>query len=78
MTSSYMNDKIEAFYPITFVDADGSLTIYIQHEKPEGEKAANWLPAPAEPFYIAMRIYGPEEIVLNDEWIPPPVVKRVD
>jgi hypothetical protein len=21
---------------------------------------ANWLPAPAEPFYLAMRIYGPE------------------
>ena len=54
---------------------DGSLTIYLQHEQPDGEKAANWLPAPAEPFYMQMRIYGPQELVLNDEWEPPPVQK---
>jgi hypothetical protein len=55
---------------------DGSLTIYIQHEQPEGEKAANWLPAPAAPFYMCLRVYGPEERVMNGEWAPPPV-KRV-
>jgi hypothetical protein len=136
----YMNDKIEAFYPLVFVDADGeildgkanqyilhfkedeippakyfwsvtmydksadgtagymvanpidrylintttegliygedgSLTIYIQHEQPEDEKAANWLPAPAESFYMAMRIYGPEERVMSGEWYPPAVTK---
>jgi len=54
---------------------DGSLTIYVQHEQPEGEKAANWLPAPAEPFYLAMRIYRPEESVMNGEWEPPAVQK---
>jgi hypothetical protein len=139
----YMNDKIEAFYPLVFVDADGStldgttnqyvlhfeedeippakyfwsvtmydksadgtagymvdnpidrylinsttegliygedgsLTIYIQHKQPEGEKAANWLPAPTEPFYMAMRIYGPEESVMSGEWAPPPVEKPAD
>ena len=25
---------------------DGSLTIYVQHARPKGAKAANWLPAP--------------------------------
>jgi catalase len=29
---------------------DGSLTLYIQHEAPEGGKRANWIPAPAGPF----------------------------
>ena len=140
MTAIYANDKIEAFYPMAFVDADGNvlngkaneytlhftkdeippakyfwsvtmydkradgvtgymtdnsinrylinsttegliydkdggLTIYIQHEQPAGDKAANWLPAPAEPFYLAMRIYGPEESVMNNEWAPPAVQK---
>jgi hypothetical protein len=54
---------------------DGSLTIYIQQEQPEGDKAANWLPAPAAPFYMAMRIYGPEESVMSGEWAPPAVQK---
>ena len=56
-------------------DDDGSLKIYIQHEQPEGEKAANWLPAPAEPFYMCIRIYGPEESVMSGEWEPPAVQK---
>lgn len=56
-------------------DEEGGLTIYIQHEKPEGAKSANWLPAPAEPFYLAMRVYGPEERVLSGKWIPPAVMK---
>ena len=136
----YMNDKIEAFYPITFVDndgqmlnaknnkyileftkeeipqakyfwsvtmydksadgasgymiqnpinrylinttteglqynKDGGLIIYIQHEQPEGEKASNWLPAPADEFYMLLRIYGPQENVMNGTWTPPAVVK---
>lgn len=51
------------------------LTIYNQHEHPEGEKAANWLPAPAESFYMFVRIYGPEERVMSGEWVPPAVQK---
>jgi len=56
-------------------EEEGSLSIYIQYEQPEGEKAANWLPAPAEPFYMALRIYGPEESVMAGEWAPPAVQK---
>jgi hypothetical protein len=33
------------------------------------------LPAPAEPFYMAMRIFGPQEPMLNDEWEPSAVEK---
>lgn len=39
---------------------DGSLTLYIQKDKPEGDKAANWLPAPDGPAYIVMRLYWPK------------------
>jgi hypothetical protein len=38
---------------------DGALTLCIRHEAPEGEKRANWIPAPAGPSFIAGRFYGP-------------------
>jgi hypothetical protein len=39
---------------------DGSLTLCIQHEVPEGEKRANWIPAFAGPCFMSGRFYGPE------------------
>jgi hypothetical protein len=54
---------------------DGSLTIYVQHGRPKGAKAANWLPAPSGSFRLAMRIYEPRRSVLNGRWKPPPVVR---
>lgn len=52
---------------------DGSLTIHVQHDRPEDEHASNWLPAPAGPFYLALRIYWPEAAALDGTWSPPPV-----
>ena len=55
-------------------DADGSLTIYIQSTPPEGDKRANWLPAPAnEDFSLYVRAYWPEPAALDGTWTPPPV-----
>lgn len=55
---------------------DGSLTMYIQHERPESDAAAaNWLPAPDEPFYLTLRIYHPKEAALDGSWVPPAVVR---
>lgn len=57
-------------------DKDGNFTISIQHEEPVGkERKANWLPAPKEPFYLALRIYGPEESAMNGTWEPPAIEK---
>lgn len=52
---------------------DGSLAIYLQHDSPGADKESNWLPAPKEPFYVLMRIYGPSERVLKGGWTPPPL-----
>jgi hypothetical protein len=52
---------------------DGSLDIYIQHERPEQERESNWLPAPAEEFNIIMRIYWPKPEVLEGTWTAPPI-----
>jgi hypothetical protein len=55
---------------------DGSLTIYIQHDEPDTEeRKANWLPAPAGRFYLAMRLYWPEPEALDGTWQPPPIVR---
>ncbi|WP_323781826.1 DUF1254 domain-containing protein [Leisingera sp.] len=52
---------------------DGSLTIYIQHDKPSAGKVSNWLPAPKGPFWVPMRLYWPKESALNGSWTVPPV-----
>jgi len=41
-------------------NADGSLTIYIQHDSPGADKEPNWLPAPNGPIYLVMRLYWPK------------------
>jgi len=56
---------------------DSSLTITIQHTQPDDAATkANWLPSPEGPFYLAMRIYWPEQAALDGSWTPPSV-KRV-
>lgn len=42
-------------------NADGSLTLYIQHKSPGADKESNWLPAPDGPIYLVMRLYWPKE-----------------
>lgn len=54
-------------------DADGSLTLVVQHEDPGGELTANWLPAPAGPFSLCLRLYAPHPEALDGHWNPPPL-----
>ncbi len=59
------------------VAKDGSLTLHIQNDPPGKDKQSNWLPAPDGPFYMVMRLYGPESAALEGEWTPP-TVEKVD
>jgi hypothetical protein len=58
-------------------DADGGITLIVQHESPGKEQAANWLPAPAGPFFAVMRLYWPKPEALEGTWRVPPL-QRVD
>ncbi|MEV4732565.1 DUF1254 domain-containing protein [Saccharopolyspora sp. NPDC049426] len=49
-------------------DLDGSLTIQISAARPDA--AANWLPVPAGPFRLMLRLYRPT----TTKWDPPPLV----
>jgi hypothetical protein len=63
-------------------NADGSVTLYIQHKSPGADKESNWLPAPNGPIYTAMRLYWPKTEapsilpVGKGTW-QPPGIKRV-
>jgi hypothetical protein len=56
-------------------DADGGLTLYVQHASPGADKESNWLPAPSGPFFVAMRLYWPKPDALNGKWTAPPLQK---
>jgi hypothetical protein len=55
-------------------DADGGITLYVQHDSPGKDKESNWLPAPSGPFYGVLRIYMPKPEVTNGQWKLPPLV----
>jgi hypothetical protein len=53
-------------------NADGSLDIVMQHERP-AEPRANWLPAPRGPLGLTMRLYAPAPEAVDGRWRPPAV-----
>lgn len=54
-------------------NADGSLDLCIQHESPGKDQEPNWLPAPAGPFSMNLRLYMPRASALEGSWTPPPI-----
>jgi len=56
-------------------DADGGLTLLIQHESPGHDKESNWLPAPKGPFVMAMRLYWPKDEAVDGKWTAPKLKK---
>ena len=57
-------------------NADGSLDIHIQHASPGKDKEANWLPAPAGPFSMNLRLYLPRPEAADGRWAAPGLVRQ--
>jgi hypothetical protein len=55
-------------------DADGSITLHVQHDSPGAALEDNWLPVPAAPFGLTFRTYLPRAEIRNGAWTAPPVV----
>jgi hypothetical protein len=59
-------------------NADGSLDIALQHAAPtEGRLFANWLPAPAGPFQIALRTYLPHPELCDGSGAMPVILRTL-
>lgn len=53
-------------------NADGSIDIYLQSTSPGPDKEANWLPTTSKgPFYMVLRMYGPEGALTTGSWKAP-------
>jgi Uncharacterized conserved protein len=57
-------------------DEDGGLTIFVQHDRPDAARLANWLPAPAGDFNLIIRLYWPKPSILDGSWPMPSLEKR--
>lgn len=53
------------------INPDGSIDIYIQRVSPGEDKEANWLPSPDGDFILMLRMYWPEDSVINGSWHMP-------
>ena len=56
-------------------DPSGALTVVMSHDRPAGDDAANWLPAPAGDFRPMIRLYEPRPAVFDGSYALPPIVR---
>jgi hypothetical protein len=56
-------------------NADGSIELYIQAEKPAAGKEPNWLPVATGPFNLLMQLYWGREEIMTGQRVPPPVTQ---
>jgi hypothetical protein len=55
------------------MNADGSLDLYVQGGNPGPDRESNWLPAGNGSFNLTIRLYWPNDAILNGTWKPPAV-----
>lgn len=55
-------------------DADGGVSIILSADRSSEDQEVNWLPIPKDaPFYLMMRLYLPQPVLLNQGWSPPAI-----
>jgi hypothetical protein len=58
------------------INADGSVDIYIGPDKPEGDRAKNWIPTePGRAWFPYFRLYSPKQAFLDQTWVLPDIEK---
>eukprot|EP00438_Fugacium_kawagutii_P019850 Skav227945 [mRNA] locus=scaffold146:553993:555339:+ [translate_table: standard] len=60
-----------AMLPSMKASEDGSVTLHISSTSPGKDLESNWLPAPAGPFYLVMRLYLPKAEAFSGGWQQP-------
>jgi hypothetical protein len=68
--------EVASYTPGLHYNSDGSISITMATTLPPGVPEANWLPIPAGPFNIMLRVYGPEGNVADGPYAPPGIVKQ--
>gem|GEM_PF-805554 len=67
---------VASYTPGLVTNSDGSISIYMSVQQPNGVPTANWLPVADGPFNVMLRVYGPEGSVANNTYVPPAVMKQ--
>ena len=73
-TAQFMENPIKRYSmgdrtPGMKINADGTLSLHIQHKQPD-EGVSNWLPVGPNEFYLVMRIYEPKPSVFDGTYRP--------
>ncbi len=66
--------NVASYTPGLVSNADGSLTITFSSSLPKGISVFNWVPVPNGVFNVMLRAYGPQGRLLENRYVPPPVV----
>lgn len=64
-----------AMLPTLIKDPDGGITLNLQNKSLGPAREANWLPTPAGPFSVAMRLYWPKPEALDGTWQAPKPIR---
>ena len=67
---------VASYTPGLTYNSDKSLTLYFGTTKPDGVPAANYLPVPPRKFNLMLRFYGPQGVVEDGAYVPPPVTEQ--
>ena len=58
------------------MNANGSVDLYIGPDKPQGDKAKNWIPTKAgRAWFPYFRLYSPQKAFLDRTWVLPDIEK---